>query len=52
VNPAFIATPTVNDSAHSVLFAIDATTVEKISANYLDKLEHFQKLMNQKGELL
>jgi len=52
VNPAFIANQTVYDSAHCVLFVIDATTVEKFSAKYLDKLNHFQKLMNQKGELL
>ncbi|XP_052788184.1 interferon-induced protein 44-like [Mya arenaria] len=47
-DPGFIVKPGLSQRVHCVVYVLDATTVEDISANMKDKLSRLRKLGNQK----
>ncbi|XP_053373899.1 interferon-induced protein 44-like [Mercenaria mercenaria] len=41
--------PTIRDMIHCVVFVLDATTLDVLSSDVLEKMKNFQTLMNERG---
>ncbi|WAR13806.1 IF44L-like protein, partial [Mya arenaria] len=48
-SPGFIQKPGLADKVHCVLFVLEANTVHDLPTKLVEKMNSFQKLMNQKG---
>ncbi|WAR13802.1 IF44L-like protein, partial [Mya arenaria] len=48
-SPGFIQKPGLADKVHCVLFVLEANTVDDLPTKLVEKMNSFQKLMNQKG---
>ncbi|WAR13805.1 IF44L-like protein [Mya arenaria] len=48
-SPGFIQKPGLADKVHCVLFVLEANTVANLPTKLVEKMNSFQKLMNQKG---
>ncbi|WAR13785.1 IF44L-like protein [Mya arenaria] len=47
--PGFIHKPGLADKVHCVLFVLEANTIDDLPTKLVEKMNSFQKLMNQKG---
>ncbi|KAH3798645.1 interferon-induced protein 44-like [Dreissena polymorpha] len=47
-DPLFVMKPTIKDKPHCVVFVLDATTVQKLDSQILEKIKSFRKVATRK----